>query len=160
MASAKWAVLPFSWGRVLLGTEDEGILAFGAVDAVCDFVETAQPLHRSKGLTGFYQNQTLNSTTQVDIFWQKHVHENFHSREKKKRENRGLVVISVLCTYQKGEMRRSERRFDQVRKPFWHYQKGVLTTRKWHFMRKNDGFWGLKQAKKKTKGWWQAQIIS
>lgn len=53
---------------ILLRTEDEGILAFGVVDAVCDFVETAQPLHRSKGLSGFYQNQTLNSTTQVDIF--------------------------------------------------------------------------------------------
>ena len=53
---------------ILPGTEDEGILAFGVVDAVCDFVETAQPLHRSKGLTGFYQNQTLNSTTKVDIF--------------------------------------------------------------------------------------------
>lgn len=38
---------------ILLGTEDEGILAFGAVDAVCDLVETAQPLHRSKGLTVF-----------------------------------------------------------------------------------------------------------
>ena len=70
---------------------------------------------------------------------QKHIILNFHSRETilGLKSDKRLEAVIFLSWYSKiGEMMRSERYFDSVRKVLWEHQKPVLTLWKRYFDRK------------------------